>query len=171
VKKGDLTVSALRKKGDWNLNLGLDTSGILSLAPGQRVSINVNRGIREATVLAVLGPEALLEYVFPSGRSALRVVPKNFRVGTDPGRPYKNVGYRSLPKCWLLSIIRNRNEWWGSPQQVADLHQTPREQFLERWPDEEYRLYHPDLVFDPPSPAQLQAAARASARVRARITP
>ena len=122
-------------------------------------------------VLAVIGPEALLEYVLPKGRSALRVVPRNYRRWTDPGRPYKNVGYRNLPKCWLLAIVRNKIEWYGSPQQATDMHQTPKERYLELWPEEEYRIYQPTSAFDPPTQAQMQEMARASGRVRARITP
>ena len=95
-----------------------------------------NQGERPATVLATIGPEALLEYEMPSGRSALRVVCRHYHRGSDPGEPYKNVSYRSLPKCWLLEIIRNGMDWIASPQQVPDLHETPREMLDRRWPND-----------------------------------
>jgi hypothetical protein len=168
---GNESSATTRRQGDWNPQLGPDTDDLQALQAGQEVHIEVNRDTRSATVLAVIGPEALLEYAFPSGRSALRVVPRNYRRGQDPGRPYKNIGYRHLPKCWMLAVVRNKIEWLGSPQQVPDMHQTPKERYLELWPDEEYRIYQPTSAFDPPTQAQMQVAARGNARVRTRITP
>ena len=152
------------------------------LHTGEELDIMVNQAERPATVLAVIGAEALLEYVMPSGRSALRRVPVWYRKGTDPGWPYKRVSYRSIPKCWLVQIVRNGLEWWASPQQVPDLHMTPRQLFLSKWPEEEWKLYTPDGLnqglkaqmdrqreAQGPSAMQMAQTARTNQSVRGRI--
>ena len=135
-----------RRKGDWHPHLSqtrgeVDYTGLRTLEAGQELNIWVNQGFRHAKVLAVLGPEAILEYVMPGGRSALRKVPHAHWRSADPGRPYKNVSYRQIPKVWLIAIIRDGVDWdWASPQGAPDLHMSPREAFLAKWPDDEWML-------------------------------
>ena len=152
--------------------MGTDQSDLVSLHPGDEIDIYVNQDWRDAVVLATIGAEALLEYVMPSGRSALRRVPKNYRkerfVQPDPGRPYKHMSYRAIPKVWLIEIVRNGLPWWASPQQAPDLHMTPKELFLSKWPEEEWKLYAPERPSGPTT-QQMWQTARTNAVVRGRI--
>jgi len=112
---------------------------------GEEYEIWVNQGWRDAVVMACIGPEAIIEYVMPSGRSALRKIPRNVRFdsrfGHDlPTLPYKNVSYRQIPKVWLLAIAKSGLPWYASPQGVPDLHMTPRELFLSKWPEDAWLL-------------------------------
>lgn len=162
---------AAHTKG-YRQNLGY-TEGRISLAVGQEIDIMVSGDWRPTTVLAVIGPEALLEYALPSGRSALRRVSVNYERGTDPGRPYRNENYRKLPKCWMLKLARPNIQWVASPQQSADLHVTPRTLFMLRWPDDEWMLYAPGRLEPEPrevTAQQMQEQRRRTDRVREGLT-
>lgn len=125
--------------------MSIDETQFRRLQVGDEHWIEANQGERPATVLAVIGPEALLEYVLPGGRSALRLVPANYPRGQrDVGFPYKNVSYQKLAKKWLLAMARDEVGWYASPQQARDLHKTPRQLFLEKWPEDEWKLYIPE---------------------------
>jgi hypothetical protein len=108
-----------------------------------QVWIHVNRGWREAVVLAVLDGKALLEYEMPNGSTALRVVPQD----TDDEMWYRNVSYRSLPKKWLRVLIET--DWKGRPQQSADLAPSPIQVWQERgYSPDEIRVNPEPIFFD-----------------------
>lgn len=79
----------------------------------------VNQGWREATCLAVLGDDALIEYEMPSGTTALRIV-----LAADPDGTYINMSYYDLPKKWLREMAAWGICWIGNPQQQT-LEQGP----------------------------------------------
>jgi hypothetical protein len=67
---------------------------------GDRVTVNVNQGDRDAYVVAVVGTEAMIEYEMPGGTSALWVI--------NAGRPHpckiRGYSYKSLPRKWRQAI-------------------------------------------------------------------
>jgi hypothetical protein len=80
--------------------------------PNDRLEVDVNQGVREAYVLAVLGDEALIEYEMPKGTTALWVVS---RYNPDPGCR-RVISYRSCPKKWLDAITDAGTVWECRPQ-------------------------------------------------------
>lgn len=80
------------------------------LKVGDTSEIEVNQGLREAWVLAVIGDEALIEYEMPRGTTALWIVDAYFW-------GYKrNVSYSNLPTRWLKAMIDEGVEWTHRPQ-------------------------------------------------------
>jgi hypothetical protein len=78
--------------------------------PGDTFTINVNQGDREAMVLAVIGNQALIEYVMPAGTTALQVVTEGReQIG-------RSVSYPAVPTKWLRAIVEDGREWEGNPQ-------------------------------------------------------
>lgn len=80
--------------------------------PNDSLRVDVNQGMRDAYVLAVIGNEALIEYEMPSGTTALWVI------RADRPEPHKirNVSYRSCPQKWLDAIEEAGTEWEGNGQ-------------------------------------------------------
>lgn len=78
--------------------------------PGDTFMINVNQGDRKALVLAIIGNQALIEYVMPAGSTALQIV-------TD-GREQvgRSVSYPAVAAKWLRAIVDSGLEWEGNPQ-------------------------------------------------------
>lgn len=78
--------------------------------PGDTFLISVNQGNRKAMVLAVIGNQALIEYVMPAGSTALQIVTE--------GREQlgRSVSYPSVPTKWLRAIQEHGREWEGQPQ-------------------------------------------------------
>lgn len=114
----------------------------VQLNVGDKFEISVARNMRPARVLAVFGPEALIEYRMPGGSSALRIVMRNQRPGSDLGRPYRNITYDGLRKSgkrFLVQMARDNVKWAADPQRGKD-YGTPRGMFLALWPDEKWRL-------------------------------
>jgi hypothetical protein len=74
--------------------------------------LEVNQGEREAEVLAVIGDQALIEYLMPNGTSSLRIVD---RMEPD-ARVYKNATYQRLPKKWVQAMDDAGSSWIGQPQ-------------------------------------------------------
>lgn len=87
-----------------------DFAGIVEV--GDIFDLEVNQGIREAEVLAVIGDEALIEYQMPNGSTSLRIVN---RLAPDE-RVYKNASYKSLPKKWRRAMDQAGSSWIGQPQ-------------------------------------------------------
>ena len=56
-----------------NIDAGWGQPDIPEFNGGEKLRINVNQGWRDATILAVLGDEALAEYVMPAGTITLIV--------------------------------------------------------------------------------------------------
>jgi hypothetical protein len=81
------------------------------LKPLQEVWLWVNQGRRPATVLAVVGRQALLEYVMPRGSTALRLVQVD-----DPEAMIRSVSYRQVPLAFLRVLVERGVAWIGEPQ-------------------------------------------------------
>ena len=81
-----------------------------TLLPGETTSIEVNQGVREATVLAARGRERLIEYQMPRGSSSLRLIDLF-------DRPDRTISYAKLPVRWLQAIVDAGMDWIGAPQQ------------------------------------------------------
>lgn len=79
--------------------------------PGDTLWVDVNQGTRSAVVLAVLGPQTLIEYDMPAGTSALRIL--------EDGKPDRSVSYRGLPIKWLRAVVEAGSTWTGIPQQTT----------------------------------------------------
>lgn len=72
-----------------------------------------NQAHREATVLAVIEDEIILEYEMPAGTSAL--VKCNVRYGDLRGRT--NYSYNAVPRKWLMAILgADMTNWIGMGQ-------------------------------------------------------
>lgn len=85
------------------------------LLAGEAISVHRNQGDREAEVLAILGDEALIEYVMPNGTSSLNIVP----VWEGMTHTYRAVSYFRLPKKWAQALRDQSGNWtWGNPQQA-----------------------------------------------------
>jgi len=80
------------------------------LYPGKVFTIWVNQGYRDATTLAVIGDEALIEYVMPRGTTALRIVDAYIWDGS------KTVSYKNVPRKWLKEIEEAGIPWEGNSQ-------------------------------------------------------
>lgn len=79
---------------------------------GDSFCLEVNQGEREAEVLAIIGDQALIEYLMPNGTSSLRIVDR-----MDPdAKVYKNVTYHRLPKKWIQAMDDAKTSWIGQPQ-------------------------------------------------------
>lgn len=109
-----------------------------TLAAGDVYTTHVNHGERVTTVLAVFHPEALVEIEMPGGTTMLRTVPSDPDLHKAPGR-YKNQNYHKLTKRWLVLMAKDDTRWIANPQ-GKKVTQTPWQMFMERWPDEEWRL-------------------------------
>lgn len=83
----------------------------MELAPGESLEIYANQGQREATVIAAIGDERLIEYEMPKGSTALRIINVN-----DPDGHYKTVSYRAVPRVWLEAIVAAGIGWQGRQQ-------------------------------------------------------
>lgn len=105
---------------------GLAEQGIRYQA-GDNVSVHRNQGDREATVLAVIGDEVLIEYTMPKGTTALNITTHKAlfddeHAGYDAnhvwheGGQYKAVSYRGLPTKWLKAVVEEGLEWVGYDQ-------------------------------------------------------
>jgi hypothetical protein len=64
---------------------------------GSSTTVHANQGDRDATVLAVLGDEVLLEYEMPAGKTFLRI--ENFVTGV-----HRSVSQLGLPKKWRKEL-------------------------------------------------------------------
>lgn len=84
-----------------------------TLKPGDVTSLEVNQGVRDAVVLAVIGQQALVEYTMPGGTSTLRLLDDR------PGKPDRPVSYWSIPMKWLVAIQAAGQDWEGRPQQCG----------------------------------------------------
>lgn len=93
--------------------------------PGDTFLISVNQGDREAMVLAVIGNQALIEYVMPAGSTALQIVTQGHE---QHGR---SVSYPSVPIKWLRAIVDDGREWEGAPQRGKRV-QTAEEMLAQR---------------------------------------
>jgi hypothetical protein len=80
------------------------------LKVGECFSIEVNQGLRDAIVLAVIGDEALIEYSMPKGSTSLRIVDAYTWTGA------RSVSYRNVPVKWLQQMYENEVEWEGCVQ-------------------------------------------------------
>ena len=89
------------------------------LYEGENLTIEVNQGAREASVLAVIGDEALIEYDMPRGSTALRVVSAH-----DPDLVIRRYSYAAVPLRWLRAMLDVGSDWTGRPQQQGN-HITP----------------------------------------------
>lgn len=82
----------------------------------------VNQGWRQATVLAILDDEALIEYEMPNGSTSLRIVPLksdlNGAIEMATHRAWRNVSYWRVPLKWLRRMVETNDMWIGSPQQA-----------------------------------------------------
>lgn len=83
--------------------------------PGASLFVYANRGMRPATVLAVQGQQALVEYCMPRGTTSLRLI--DLGLGVDEicyGRP---LSYQQVSPGWLQAVIDADQRWIGHPQQ------------------------------------------------------
>lgn len=81
---------------------------------GDNIEVTRNQGRREATVLAVIDDEILIEYTMPKGTTALSITTHE---AVEKDRPeYKAVSYRSVPTRWLKAIVEAGVEWTGYDQ-------------------------------------------------------
>lgn len=64
---------------------------------GSSTTVHANQGERDATVLAVLGAEMLLEYEMPAGKTFLRI--QNIATGV-----HRAVSRAALPKKWKQAL-------------------------------------------------------------------
>lgn len=81
---------------------------------GSSLRVFRNQANREAIVCAVIGDRALIEYVMPTGCSALNFIPVNGNKNTQ----YRSVSYNALPKKWARAMIEQtgETEWfYGKP--------------------------------------------------------
>lgn len=78
------------------------------MRPRSTFQIWVNQGYRDAFTLAVIGDEALIEYVMPRGSQALRIVDAFTWEGC------KTVSYRAVPRKWLQAMEEEGTQWVGN---------------------------------------------------------
>jgi hypothetical protein len=79
---------------------------------GDYLEVDVNQGMRPASIIATLGDEALLEYEMPKGTTALWVIHRLYH----DIRHIRNVSYRACPKKWLDAIEESGIPWTGNGQ-------------------------------------------------------
>ncbi len=85
------------------------------MKPGDITTVLVNQGDRDATVLAVIGTKALIEYTMPAGSTGLQIID----LLTEAPTPGRSVGYRDLPTKWLQAVVDAGMDWEGQPQQTG----------------------------------------------------
>lgn len=90
---------------------------------GKQVAVYANRGMRLATVLAVRGSQALVEYRMPGGTSALRIV--DFPLTNNWGWCGQTVPYTLLSLPWLFEIVAAHQQWHGCPQRHGGTRPVP----------------------------------------------
>lgn len=83
--------------------------------PGASLLVSSNHGMRPATVLAMLGHDALVEYRMPGGTTALRKI--DFDKVTNEGGKGKAIPYLQVSAKWLQAITDAGQHWIGHPQQ------------------------------------------------------
>jgi len=81
--------------------------------PGDHLKVDVNQGQRPATVLAVVGDEALIEYEMPAGSTAMWVI----KADRKPAHKIRNVSYKECPKRFVDAMHEAGLDWEHSPQQ------------------------------------------------------
>lgn len=78
------------------------------------LTVYVNQAEREATVLAVIDDEILIEYEMPAGTSAL------LKFNVSPGgelRNQVNYSYHKVPQKWTMAILEaGMTNWIGRGQ-------------------------------------------------------
>ena len=85
------------------------------LEVGDSVNVTRNQGLREATVLAIIQEEVLVEYEMPHETTALSLM--TLDTLEDDGW-YASVSYRKLPLRWLRELIRTGTGWIAQPQRT-----------------------------------------------------
>lgn len=78
----------------------------------ETMEVYSNQADREATVLAVIGDEILVEYEMPAGSTAML----QFTVLGGELRKRKNVAYNTCPKRWIAAMVEQGMEWIGAGQ-------------------------------------------------------
>lgn len=104
---------------------------------GQYARLIMNQGSRECTVLAQREDVLLVEYVMPSGVTALAFAqaPLPHETTWNPllsRLPKRPCSYRTLTKTWLSAVCAQRGTWKGISH--AGLVGTPKAVFAERFP-------------------------------------
>lgn len=94
---------------------------------GDLLHLYVNQDDREATVLAILGAQALFEYTMPNGKTYLTIVELDGdgRVTSQYGKydyRRKPVSYNALPKKWFDAVAHQLGDWYGgfNDESVSD---------------------------------------------------
>jgi len=92
----------------------------------------VNRGWRDAWVLAKLDDKVLIEYAMPNSSTALRIAKEEDIKGKDSVylQNYRSISYVSLPEKWLVAL--GDEEWEGMPQR-GRLPGTPAQELWLRF--------------------------------------
>lgn len=73
-----------------------------------------NQAMRDATVLAVLGDDILIEYEMPAGSTALL----QYTVRGGELSAMKNVNYNTCPKRWINEMRAENMDWIGRGQRM-----------------------------------------------------
>jgi hypothetical protein len=82
----------------------------LPILVGDTLLVYAHLHMRKATVLALVGDKALIEFSIKE-KTALRVVDKE-----DP-RKYWHCSYARIPFYWIKAMYENSVEWIGNPYQ------------------------------------------------------
>lgn len=82
----------------------------MNLTTGQTFEVHINHGIRMATVLAVVGNKALVEYEMPGESTGL------WLVDSQTQEYIRRIPYARVSSKWLETMIHNKIEWIGRPQ-------------------------------------------------------
>lgn len=88
---------------------------IVRLEVGDSVNVTRNQGLREATVLAILGEEVLVEYEMPHQTTALSLMTLS---SLEKDGWYTSVSYRKLSRRWLLRLVQTGTGWIAQPQRT-----------------------------------------------------
>jgi len=118
-----LAASMRRDAGDWQTRgragevdrLLADTAHVevgAYVATGDTIYVWQNQGHRQATVLACLDGQMLVEYQMPRGTTGLMIFHNQV-----PGYHVDNVTYKGLPKRWIAAMQSAGTSWIGQPQQ------------------------------------------------------
>lgn len=102
--------------------MSISTQESPTIVAGVPLQIFVNRGWRDAKVLAILGQEALIEYQMPSF-SGLRMLDLR-TVLTEEYRD-RHIRYEDLSSQWLQVIVDANQGWIGVPQQYRIPSKSP----------------------------------------------
>ena len=89
---------------------------VLPYKSGQRISIWVNQGERDAWVLGTLEDQIIVEYEMPSGTTALNILQNAVDV-----KFVKSVSYKSCPKKWIQAIRDGVGSWEGICQRNGQI--------------------------------------------------